>query len=184
MKRSSARVLFLLASGGLILGTGVAQAQTTVTLPDTSQTTTLTATVSEQARVVVPAGITFAVTSVSSATAASSASVTVDRIVLATVTKQFRVSLEADTLNFTPPSVGATTWAASDVTWNAATWTNAAGSAGTLSNASFTPVAVCTAGVATCSTSALVLTLAAKPTVTISGNHTLTVTWKFESIGS
>jgi hypothetical protein len=184
MKWSSTRVLPFLLASVLIVGSGIAQAQTTVTLPDTSQTTTLTATVSEQARVVVPAGVTFTVTSVSNATAASGASVTVDRIVLATATKQFRVSLEANALNFTPPSVGATTWAATDVSWNAATWTNATGSAGTLTNASFTPVAVCTAGVATCSTSALVLTLAAKTTVQISGNHTLIVTWKFESIGS
>jgi hypothetical protein len=184
MTRSSTRVVLLLLATVVVAGSGIAEAQTTVTLPDTSQTTTLTATVSEQARVMVPAGVAFTVTSVSTATAATSASVTVDRIVLATATKQFRVSLEANALNFTPPSVGATTWAAADVTWNAAAWTNATGSAGTLSNASFTPVAVCTAGVATCSTSALVFTLAAKTTVQISGNHTLTVTWKFESIGS
>jgi hypothetical protein len=184
MRPSTRVLLFLLSSGSLMIGAGIAQAQTTVTLPDVSQTTTLTATVSEQARVLVPAGVTFNVTSVSSNTAAAGASVTVDRIVLATATKQFKVSLEANAAAFTPPVGGATTWSASDVTWNAAAWTNAAGSSGTLSNAAFTAVATCTAGVATCSTSALVFTLGAKPTVAISGNHTLTVTWKFESIGS
>ena len=36
---------------------------------------------------------------------------------------------------------GATTWSASDVSWNAATWTAATGVAGTLSNAAFNTVA-------------------------------------------
>jgi hypothetical protein len=45
-------------------------------------------------------------------------------------------------------------------------------------------VATCTADTATCSTTGLVFTLAAKTTVQRSGNHTLSVTWKFESIGS
>jgi hypothetical protein len=174
----------LLTLGVLAASAGLAQAQTTVTLPDTSQTTTLTATVSEQARVLVPIGVTFNVTNVSNNTAAAGASVTIDRIVLATATKQFKVSLEANAAAFTPPASGATTWAPGDVSWNAATWTNATGASGTLSNAAFTAVATCTAGVATCSTTALVFTLAAKTTVQVSGNHTLTVTWKFESIGS
>jgi len=162
----------------------IAQAQVTVLLPDTSQTTLLTATVSEQARVVVPATITFSVADVSTSTAASAASVTVDRIVLATATKQFKISLQAGASSFTPPVGGATTWAASDVTWNAATWTNATGSSGTLSSSTYNTVATCVADAATCSTTGLVLTLAAKTTVQRSGSHTLSVTWKFESIGS
>lgn len=159
-------------------------AQTGVTLTDTSQTTTLTANVSEQARVTVPAGVTFNVTNVSSSTAATNASVSVDSIVLATATKQLRVSLQANAASFTPPVAGATTWGAGDVTWNAATWTNASGAAGTLSNAAYTTVATCTADAADCSTTGLVFTLGAKSTVKRAGNHTLVVTWKFESIGS
>jgi hypothetical protein len=178
---NSARVLPLTAAAFFLLGS-VGYAQQTVTLPDTSQTTTLTATVSEQARITVPSGVAFAVADVTANTAATAASVTATNIVLSSATKQLRVSLQANAAAFTPPVVGATTWSAGDVTWNAATWTNATGAAGTLSNAAFTTVATCAAGSASCSTTALVFTLAAKPTVTRSGDHTLVVTWKFESL--
>jgi len=177
-------VRLVLAVCGFFVSVQIANAQVTVILPDTSQTTTLTATVSEQARVIVPATVTFLVTNVSASTAASAASVTVDRIVLATATKQFKVSLQAAASSFTPPVGGATTWAASDVTWNAATWTNATGSSGALSSSAYNAVATCTADATTCSTTGLVFTLAAKTTVQRSGNHTLSVTWKFESIGT
>jgi hypothetical protein len=165
-------------------GAGVAAAQVTVTLPDTSRTTLLTATVSEQARVIVPATVTFSVADIGSSTNSSAASVTVDRIVLATATKQFKISLQAGAASFTPPVVGATTWSATDVTWNAATWTTATASAGTLSSAAFNTVATCDANASACSTTGLTFTLAAKTTVQRSGNHTLSVTWKFESIGT
>jgi hypothetical protein len=108
--------------------------------------------------------------------------VTVQSIVLATATKQLRVSLQANAASFTPPVVGSPTWAAGDVTWNAATWTNATGASGTLSNSAYTAVATCVADASDCSTTALVFTLGAKPTVKRSGNHTLVVTWKFEGI--
>jgi hypothetical protein len=163
---------------------GRSEAQSTVVLPDTSQTTLLTANVSEQATVTVPAGVTFNVTNINNSTAASAASVTVTGIVLGTATKQFKISAQAGAASFTPPVVGATTWSASDVTWNAAEWTNATGSSGALSSASYNTIAECTADAAACSTTGLVLTLGAKPTVKRSGNHTLSVTWKFESIGS
>ena len=162
----------------------IASAQTPVTLPDTSQSTTLTANVSEQARVAVPAGITFNVLDVTASTAASGASLSAQNIVLSTATKQLKVSVQASASAFTPPSVGATTWSASDVTWGAGSWTNATGSGGTLSNSAYNTVATCAAGVSACSTTGLVFTLGSKPTVTHSGNHTLVVTWKFESIGS
>ena len=57
----------LSAMGILIAGVTVAGAQTTITLPDTNQTTTLTATVGDQARVTVPAGVSFTVSDISSA---------------------------------------------------------------------------------------------------------------------
>jgi hypothetical protein len=169
---------------GLSMLLAVAGAAGAVTLPDTSSTTTLTANVSEQAQVTVPAGVTFNVTNVSSSTAASAASVSVSSIVLATATKQLKVSLQAGAASFTPPVVGATTWSAADVTWNAATWTNATGASGTLSNSSYNEIATCDADAASCSTTGLVFTLGAKSTVKRSGNHTLSVTWKFESIGT
>jgi hypothetical protein len=159
-----------------------ANAQTTVTLPDTSQTTTLTATVADQARVTVPAGVTFTVDDVTSATTSNTASVTVTNIVLASAAKQLRISLQANAASFTPPVALAATWAAGDVSWNAAAWTNAVGAAGTLSNVAYTPVATCTADAASCSTVALQFSLAANAAVKRSGNHTLVVRWKFESI--
>jgi hypothetical protein len=179
MRKLSIASMFMLIASAAAL-----QAQTTVSLPDTSQTTTLTAAVSEQARVTVPAGISFNVSDVASATAAGAASVTVSNIVLATDTKQLKISIEAGAGSFTPPAVGATTWSAGDVTWNAATWTNATGASGTLSNSSFSEVATCDADAASCSTNGLVFTLGAKGAVRRAGNHTLSVTWKFESIGT
>ncbi len=177
--RETGLLLAVAAFGGL-----VASAQTTVTLPDTSQTTTATANVSEQARVTVPAGVTFNVTDIASSTAASAASVSVTNVVLATATKQLKVSIQAAAASFTPPVSGATTWSATDVTWNAATWTSATGASGTLSSSAYNTVATCDADTASCSTTGLVFTLGAKTTVKRSGNHTLSLTWKFESIGT
>jgi len=167
-----------------VLGAGTAHAQSTVTLPDTSLTTTLTANVSEQATVTVPSGVTFNVTNITASTEASAASLTVTNIVLASATKQLKISVQANSANFTPPVSGATTWAASDVTWNAASWTNGTGSSGTLSSSSYNTVATCTADAASCSTSALTMTLGSKSSVKRSGNHTMTVTWKVEATGS
>lgn len=159
-------------------------AQQTVQLPDTSQTTTLTASVAEQARVTVPAGVTFDVNDVTAATAATAAAISVQSIVLSTATQQLRVSVQANAAGFTPPEPGATTWDAGDVSWNAASWTNATGAAGSLSNAAYSTVATCDADTSACSTTDLVFSLGAKAAVTRAGSHTLVVTWKFESIGS
>jgi len=162
--------------------TPVASAQTTVTLPDTSQTTTMSANVNEQARVTVPAAVTFNVSNIGVSTAASAVSIAADQIVTSSATKQLKISLQANAASFTPPVAGATTWAAGDVSWNAAAWTNATGAAATLSNSSYNTVATCQADATSCSTTGLVFTLGAKPTVQRSGAHTLVVTWKLESI--
>ena len=176
--------ILTLSSGAVAFCSTSAHAQTTVLLPDTSQTTLLTAVVSEQARVSVPASVSFAVTNVGNTTTAGAVTVAVDRIVLATATKQLRVTVQAAAGAFTPPVGGAATWSASDVTWNAPSWTRATGASGTLSSSSFNQVATCDPDAADCSTTGLVFTLGAKPSVQRAGNHTLTVTWKFESIGS
>jgi hypothetical protein len=168
----------------LLAGSNAAMAQTLVQLPNSSQTTTLTATVSEQAQVSVPAAVSFNVTNVGASTAASGASMSASSIVLATATKQLKVSIQANAAAFTPPVGGAVTWSASDVSWNAASYTNATGASGTLSDAAYNEVATCDADAGGCSTSGLVFTLAAKNTVKRSGSHTLGVTWKFEAIGS
>jgi hypothetical protein len=161
-----------------------AGAQTTVTLPDTSLTTSVAALVSEQARITVPATVTFNVSDVGASTAAAPATIAVDHIVLATATKQLKISLQANAASFTPPVAGTTTWDAGDVSWNAPTWTNATGASGTLSSSTFTQVAACDTNTSACSTTALVFTLAAKPAVRRAGTHTVVVTWKVESTGS
>jgi hypothetical protein len=180
------RIKIVVAVGVMLVALSGArsEAQSAVLLPDTSQTTVFTANVSEQATVSVPAAVSFNVTNITNPTSASGSSVTVSSIVLGTATKQLKVSVQANATSFTPPVSGATTWAAGDVTWNAATWTNATGAGGTLSSSSYNTVADCVADASTCNTTGLVFTLAAKPTIKRAGNHTLTVTWKFESIGS
>ena len=109
-------------------------AQAVVLLPDTSQTTTVSANVNEQARVIVPSAVTFTVANIGVSTTATAASVTVDQIVTASASKQLKISLQANAASFTPPVSGAVTWAASDITWNAASWTNATPFARTPSN--------------------------------------------------
>jgi hypothetical protein len=170
--------LTLAASCAVVFG------QTVVDLPSTSQTTTLDANVVEQAQVTVPATINFAVNNISIGTASAAQSVTINYIVLATATKQLEISIQGAAATFTPPVALATTYAVGDVSWNAASWTAATGATGTLSNTAYGQVATCTAGVATCSTTALVFTLAPETGIQISGTHSLVINWKFESIGS
>lgn len=177
--------LTLTALALLVVGTTAVASAQTITLDDDSTfDTTLTANVSEQANVSVPTGVTFNVTDISTSTAAGAATVTVDNIVLATDTKQLQVSIQADAASFTPSVTGATTWSAGDVTWNAATWTSATGASGMLSESAFGEVATCSADTASCSTTGLVFTLGANTAVKRSGNHTLSISWKFASIGA
>jgi hypothetical protein len=176
------RPIRCLAAGVLLsMLTAASAGAQTVSLPDTSVTTTLTAIVSEQATVSVPGNIAFNVTNITAGTTAT-ASVSVSNIVLANATKQITVSLQAAAAAFTPPVVGATTWAPADVSWNASTWTNATGASGTLSSGAYTEVSTCAADAASCSTNDLTFTLAANPAVKRAGNHTLVVRWKFEAI--
>ena len=186
MFRFASRIAFCVTTPLVVVAVTAssAHAQTAVLLPDTSQTTLMTATVSEQARISIPAAVSFSVTNVGSSTNAGAVSVALDRIVLATATKQLTVSIQAASASFTAPVIGAVTWSAGDISWNAPSWTRATGAAGTLSASSFTQVATCDPDAADCSTTGLVFTLNAKSTVQRSGNHTLVVTWKVESIGS
>lgn len=184
-KEMQMKRMFLRGTVGAFLMSGLASlasAQVLVTLPDTSQTTTLTANVSDQATVTTPAGVTFNVTNVASSTSGSTAAVTVTNIVLPTAADQLKVSVKANAASFTPPVALATTWSAGDVTWGAGTWTNATGAAGTLTDASFTEVATCAADASGCNTTSVPFSLAAKGTVRRSGNHTLVITWKFEKL--
>jgi hypothetical protein len=73
-----------------------------------------------------------------------------------------------------------------DVSWDAVAFSNAGvGTAGALAGvATYNVVQTCAVAVTECSTLNLPFHLAAKPTVNYAGNHTLTMTWKFASIGA
>lgn len=172
-------IFFLVAV--LVLGlSGMAGAAVvTLTTPDESQATTFTATVAEQAAVTVPAGVAFSVGNVATSTASSAQTVTVTQIVL-TNGKAIKIWLKANAATFTKPG-GSVTWADSDVTWNAATWSaSGTGNADTLDE-EYALVATSPANPASLSSTNLVFTLAAKATVDRAGDHTLAATWKFES---
>jgi hypothetical protein len=184
-KETQMRGMFFRGAVGALMVlavTRVASAQVLVQLPDSSQTTTLTATVSDQATVTTPANVTFTVNDVASSTAGSAAAVTVTGIVLPTATDKLKISVKAAAASFTPPVALATTWDASDVSWTGGTWTNATAASGTLSSASFGEIAPRDAAVPASNRSAVAFTLAAKPSVRSSGNHTLTITCKFEKL--
>src|SRR4051794_18234306 len=139
------------------------------TLPSTLNSTTLTATVSEQAVISVPASLTFTVTDVNTTTAVSSGTVSCTNIVLNN-TKTLKMSLQANAAAFTPPAGGAVTWSASDVTWNTGSWgVGPTESSGTLSSAAYGAVVQTTAN-ATSLSGSFTLTLASKA-VDRAGNH-------------
>ena len=180
----SLRIYVLLAGAVLMVAAACAASADAVVLPDTSQTTTMTATVSEQCNITVPASFVWDVIDVASDTASDDQEVTITNIVLAAPTKQLKLSITANAASFTAPGGAGTTWSATDVSWNnGGTWTTGTGATGTLaSGGTYNEVATSTAGNATLSSSGLVFTLADKATVTKSGDHTLICTWKVESI--
>lgn len=150
------------------------------TLPSTSHTTTLTATVSEQATISVPAGITFTVTDATAPTTAASGTISCTNVVLANL-KTLKISLQANAAAFTPPTGGSVTWSAGDVSWNAGSWgTGPTGTAATLSNSAYATV-VTTAANAASVTGSCTFTLAPKA-IDRAGSHTLAMTWKVESL--
>jgi hypothetical protein len=172
-------VVAVLSALGLLSG---AASAAIVVLPNQSSTVTFTANVSEQCDVnTLPSAVSFNVVDHTAATNSSSETVTINNILLQNG-KGLKISLEANAANFTPPTGGTVTWAASDVSWNAATWTNGTGAAGTLSNTAFNSLVTSAANAATLSTTGLIFTLAGKDTVDRAGNHTLVATWKLESL--
>lgn len=173
--------IFLLVVA-LVLGVSGMAGAAVVTLEDTSQTTTFTATVAEQADVTVPGTVTFTVSDVTSSTAGTGA-VSVTSIVLAD-TKTLKISLQGSAAAFTPPAVGGTTWDVGDVSWAAGTWDSGTGAAGTLLSTGYTEVSTSAANPVS-QGSTITFTLAAKATASPAvkaGDHTLTATWKFESL--
>lgn len=134
----------------------------------------------ETADVTVPATVSLFVYDIGSSTGSSNQSVSATDLTLV-AGHALKISLQADAPDFTPPVGGATTWAAGNLSWNTATWTNGTGASGTLSNTVYNEVARSDIEATSCSTSNLVFTLAAKSTVNRAGAHNLSATWKFES---
>ena len=174
--------VYRLGAAALLVGfAGAANAQVNVPVPDQSQTTTLVAQVAEQVRITVPATVTFNVSNIAAATN-TTASVTLDNIVLSSATRQLRLLLAADAPAFTPPNVGDTTWAAGAVSWGAGTWTNGVGAAGTLAT-TFNSVMLGAPAATSISNASMPFTLAANTGVSRSGAHTLVVRWRVEGVG-
>jgi hypothetical protein len=161
---------------------GLVSAQTVLPLPDETGTSTLTATVSEQASISVPSTVNFNVTNILVTTPSSAVTVNATNIVLANASKTLQILVRGNGPVFTPSVAATPTWVVADVSWNAATFTTGTGVVGTLAQ-TYVAVATCAANIASCGTTDMVFTLAANPAVTRSGAHTLVITWKFQSIG-
>jgi hypothetical protein len=145
----------------------------------------MTAAVAEQADISIPSAVSINVNDVNAQNAHPNLSVSISSIVLASATKQLRISLMANAATFTAPAGAPTTWNASDVSWSTPTgWTNATNVDGTLSDSTYNLLSTCSAGVTACSTTKLKFTLAANAAIRRSGTYTIGIVWKFESIGT
>lgn len=178
--------IFTLSLAALAMAT-VAGAQVTVTLPDVgSQTTLLTADVSEQADVTVPTDISFTVDDISVDTPADAATpVTVTNIVLVSNTAQLKISVAGSAASFSgaaiPYDVGDVGWnPANDAVWVAGT----ADVDGVLLNGTYAELVLCDADTADCSTGDAKFYLRANTSIMTSGPQTLTMSYKFERIGA
>ncbi len=173
------RIAVLICTGLVIASSCYAAV---VTLPNTSQSTTFTANVAEQANVAVPAAVAWTVNNVSVSTASAAQTVSASTIVLADG-KKLRIEIAPDATDFTAPAGGTVTWASDAVSW-VSTWTNATENDATMSASANTYVKVAdmtAVNTGSMGTVDLVFTLAAKATVDRAGAHTLACTWKFSS---
>ena len=184
MRRTQDGRRYILAGMVVIAGSaGVSHAQTNIVLPDITKTTTLTAVVAEQADLSLPAAVTIDVPDVNAQSARPNQVVTISNIVLASATKQLRLSIRANAATFTKPPSSSVTWNASQLSWTSTqAWSNAVYSEGTLSDSAFNVVATCDAGVSSCSTTRLKFMLEPNPSIRRSGSYTIGITWKIESI--
>lgn len=151
-----------------------------VALPNETQQSSIIATVMEQAQITVPATIAFDVTDVTQDTPVSGLTVSATSVCL-TDGNALRIELKADAADFTPPSVGAPTWVASDVSWTAGSWTGGAGLAGTLSALAYNKVAESNVNASQLSNSDMAFTILARPAIQYAGQYTITGTWRFSS---
>ena len=153
------------------------------TLPDENSTTTMTATVSEQAQLTTPATVSFTVDDITSPTAATAVSVSATSIALSTDLKKLKISLAPNTAAFSKPTGALVGWVSSDVSFTSTgtAWTQNNSTLSAIAG-TYVAVATCTANATSCSSSDLTFTLAANSGIDGSGDFALAVTWKFESI--
>ena len=133
----------------------------------------------EQCVISAPAVIAFNVTDISLPTTVT-VRVDITQIKLIGRDRRLKLSVRANAANFTPPTPGAITWAASDVRWSAGGWMGGAGSADTLSSTAFREVALSALDAESLTNNTLTFTLAPKD-VNRAGSYTLSVTWRVES---
>ena len=179
----------LLLAMALLLGMTMMVGQAAVlTLPDTSTTSTMTVTIREGMSIIVPAIIDFGTVTIDATNKSVPATTTAQTVTLTGIAlatgKKVRVSLQANAASFTDGT--GPVFAATDVSWNASTWTQGTGTAGALSNTVFTPVATSNANpTGSMSTTNLLFTLGVHDfaaAAVLSGAQTLLITWKVESI--
>jgi len=151
-----------------------------IALPNEMQQSSIIATVMEQAQITVPGTIVFNVTNVTQDTRISGLGVSATSVCLESG-KALRIELKADAADFTPPSGGAPTWVASDVSWEAGSWTGGAGVAGTLSDSAYNKVAESSVNASELSNSDMAFTILARPAIKYAGQYTVTGTWRFSS---
>lgn len=176
----------ILAAGLLTFAMSAANATSaTLTPVGGNQHTDITATVSEQVALTVPATAAFSVPDVNSSAATTSLSVTASSIVL-TDGHTLRLSLQPAADNFSGPTGSTHDLSVANVSWGAVAWTGGAGGVGTagalVDSSTASEVATSTANAPTLSTTALVLTLASDPLIDRAGDYTLRANWIVESV--
>ena len=169
----------------VLLAAGIASAGV-VTLDDETQTTTFTATVSEQMDVSVTAAVAFSVLNTAIPTV-QTGTVTVSATAIALDEgHKLRIDIAPNEADFEESAAGGgPTWPSEAISWDAPVWTGGTGSSGTMSDTAddYHLVAQMTAANSTeVSTALLEFTLAANAAVTHAGDHTLACTWKFSSL--
>lgn len=176
---------FFVLLAGLALVAGAASAEVLELPANATQQTELSADVSEQADVSVPASVSFDVPNIAAASTSASATAPIeaDYIVLGTATKQLQISVKAGAAKFM--NGAAEGWPVTKVHWTTTVGTNWEPEAAndTLDNADFVVLGACTADAASCDTG-VDFTLDAETSIKRSGNYTLDLQWKFESIGA
>jgi len=136
----------------------------------------------ETVNITLPGAVSFAVINVSTATTGgpNPATITYDSASL-TSGHYMRISIEADSANFTRPAAAGGSIPAGNVSWTAGGATGGTGYGGTLSATMYTRVFDSETDPSVGSAN-LTWTLAAPGDTVRAGDHTLTATWKIESM--